>query len=102
VYPVLAGTSKRRRRGLRRTSVFFPYFAMDVSYGNANARRDLEPDGIEVPPIDSYFGRLVEYAQRAQWGRAPVSRAQAAADCFDSDHGEAGSKAAVAAGPAVH
>jgi thioester reductase-like protein len=106
VYPVLAGTSARRRRGLRRTRVFFPYFAMDVSYGNANARRDLEPDGIEVPPIDSYFGRLVEYAQRAEWGRAPVSRAQAAADCFDSAHGEAnrkaGSKTAAAAGPAVH
>jgi thioester reductase-like protein len=102
VYPVLAGTSARRRRGLRRTRVFFPYFAMDVSYGNANARRDLEPDGIEVPPIESYFGSLVKYAERAEWGRAPVSRAEAAADCFDSPDGDAGSKTAAAAGPTVH
>jgi nucleoside-diphosphate-sugar epimerase len=78
VYPVLAGTSRRRRRGLQRTRVFFPYFAMDVSYENANARRRLEPDGIAVPPIESYFGRLVDYADHAHWGRAPVTRAEAA------------------------
>ena len=82
MYPVLAGTSKRRRRGLQRTRVFFPYFAMDVSYGNENARRRLEPDGIAVPPIESYFGRLVDYADHAHWGRSPVTRAEAAA-CFD-------------------
>ena len=68
MYPVLAGTSKRRRRGLQRTRVFFPYFAMDVSYGNENARRRLEPDGIAVPPIESYFGRLVDYADHARVG----------------------------------
>jgi thioester reductase-like protein len=88
VYPVLAGTSARRRRGLQRTRVFFPYFAMDVSYENANARRDLEPEGIEVPSIESYFGRLVDYAELARWGREPVSRAEAAA-CFDPHHAEA-------------
>jgi long-chain acyl-CoA synthetase len=88
VYPVLAGTSPRRRRGLQRTRAFFPYFAMDVSYENTHARRDLEPAGIEVPPIESYFGRLVEYAQRARWGREPVSRAEAAA-CFDPQDAEA-------------
>jgi long-chain acyl-CoA synthetase len=79
VYPVLAGTSKRRRRGLQRTRVFFPYFAMDVSYENEHARRRLEPDGIAVPPIESYFGRLVDYAKEANWGRVPVTRAEAAA-----------------------
>jgi long-chain acyl-CoA synthetase len=77
VYPLLARSSKRRRQGLDRTRVFFPYFAMEVSYGNANARRDLEPEGIAVPPIETYFGRLVDYAKRAEWGRAPVSRAEA-------------------------
>ena len=97
VYPVLAGTSKRRRRGLQRTRVFFPYFAMDVSYGNEHARRRLEPDGIAVPPIDEYFGRLVDYATHAHWGRSPVTRAEAAA-CFDPAHGET----APVAGAAVH
>ena len=77
MYPVLVRTSDKLRQGLERTSVFFPYFAMEVSYGNPVARHRLEPVGIEVPPIESYFGQLVEYADRARWGRAPVSRAEA-------------------------
>lgn len=77
MYPVLVRTSARLRRGLERTQVFFPYFAMEVSYDNPRARDRLEPAGIEVPPIESYFGRLVGYADRAHWGRTPVSRAEA-------------------------
>ena len=77
VYPVLVRTSDRLRRGLERTRVFFPYFAMEVSYENGRARDRLEPAGIAVPPIESYFGQLVDYADRARWGRAPVSRAEA-------------------------
>jgi long-chain acyl-CoA synthetase len=77
MYPVLVRTSDRLRQGLERTSVFFPYFAMEVSYGNPQARNRLEPAGIEVPPIESYFGQLIDYANRARWGRAPVSRAEA-------------------------
>ena len=50
---------------------------MEVSYGNPHARHRLEPAGIEVPPIESYFGQLVDYADRAHWGRTPVSRAEA-------------------------
>jgi thioester reductase-like protein len=78
VYPVL-----RRRgsagRGLERSSVFFPYFAMDVRYRNERARQRLEPSGIKAPPIESYFDRLLNFAQAAEWGRRPVTRAQAAA-----------------------
>ena len=77
MYPVLVRTSDRMRQGLERTKVFFPYFAMEVSYDNPQARSRLEPAGIEVPPIESYFGQLIEYANRARWGRAPVSRAEA-------------------------
>jgi thioester reductase-like protein len=78
MYPVLVRSSDRLRRGLERTKVFFPYFAMEVSYENPHARSRLEPAGIEVPPIESYFGRLVDYADRAHWGRTPETRAQAA------------------------
>jgi thioester reductase-like protein len=78
VYPVL-----RRRgsagRGIEQSSVFFPYFAMDVTYQNERARRRLEPAGITAPPIESYFDRLLDFAQAAEWGRRPVTRAQAAA-----------------------
>ena len=77
MYPVLVRTSDRLRQGLERTKVFFPYFEMEVSYENPRARDRLEPAGIEVPPIESYFGQLVDYADRARWGRTPVSRAEA-------------------------
>jgi thioester reductase-like protein len=80
IYPVLRRRGSRRlRQGLARTEVFFPYFEMDVSYGNDVARSRLEPAGISVPPIESYFERLVGYASRASWGRSPLSRAQVAA-----------------------
>ena len=78
VYPVL-----RRRgsagRGLEQSSVFFPYFAMDVTYQNERARRRLEPVGIKAPPSESYFDRLLDFAQASEWGRRPVTRAEAAA-----------------------
>jgi long-chain acyl-CoA synthetase len=77
VYPILRRTSAKLRHGLDRTRVFFPYFAMDVSYSDRRARERLEPAGIGAPPIESYFGRLVEYAVNAQWGRRPVTRAAA-------------------------
>jgi thioester reductase-like protein len=78
VYPVLVRRGTRKvRLGLKRSRVFFPYFSMDVSYADDKARACLEPAGIRVPPIESYFGRLIDYAARAEWGRAPVSRAEA-------------------------
>jgi long-chain acyl-CoA synthetase len=76
-YPLLTRSSRRRRQGLERTKVFFPYFSMDVSYANRRARDRLEPAGIRVPPIETYFGRLLEYAARARWGRNPITRAEA-------------------------
>jgi thioester reductase-like protein len=77
IYPVL-----RRHSGvgpgLQRSSVFFPYFSMDVEYHNELARDRLEPAGITAPPIESYFDRLIDFAQASDWGRRPVTRAQAA------------------------
>jgi hypothetical protein len=76
VYPVLRRGSTGR--GLERSSVFFPYFSMDCRYRNDRARERLEPSGITAPPIESYFDRLLNFAQKAEWGRRPVTRAQAA------------------------
>ena len=78
VYPLLVRRSGERvRQGLERSRVFFPYFSMDVSYANERARGRLDQAGIQVPPIESYFGRLLDYATRASWGRSPLSRAEA-------------------------
>jgi thioester reductase-like protein len=79
IYPVLVrGGQERVRKGLERSKVFFPYFSMKVSYDDCHARQRLEPAGIRVPPIDAYFERLVGYANRAGWGRRPLTRAQCA------------------------
>jgi long-chain acyl-CoA synthetase len=77
VYPVLRRRG-RAGRGLERSSVFFPYFSMDVKYHNEQARDRLEPAGITAPPIESYFDRLLDFAQASEWGRRPVTRAEAA------------------------
>ncbi len=52
---------RRRYRGLRRMEVYFPYFAMRVRFDD----RRLGPG----PKVETYFHRLVRYAQRADWGR---------------------------------
>jgi thioester reductase-like protein len=77
IYPLLRRRGGRVRQGLDNNRVFFPYFAMDVTYDNTQARRRLEPAGIAAPPIDSYFDRLLEYAVVAEWGRSPLTRAEA-------------------------
>jgi len=77
VYPVLRGRGSVGR-GLERSSVFFPYFSMHVKYDNEQARHRLEPAGITAPPIESYFDRLLDFAQASEWGRRPVTRAEAA------------------------
>jgi long-chain acyl-CoA synthetase len=52
---------RRRYRALRRMEVYFPYFAMRVRFDD----RRLGPG----PKVETYFHRLVRYAQRADWGR---------------------------------
>jgi nucleoside-diphosphate-sugar epimerase len=53
---------RRKYSGLRRMEVYFPYFSMRVRFDD----RRLGP----APPVESYFHRLVDFAERARWGRA--------------------------------
>jgi hypothetical protein len=45
--------------------VYFPYFSMRVRFDD----RRLGP----APPVEGYFHRLLEFAQRARWGRAGIA-----------------------------
>ena len=54
---------RRKYRGLRRLEMYFPYFSMRVRFDD----RGLGPG----PAVEGYFHRLVEFAQRAGWGRVP-------------------------------
>ena len=60
--------SQARRRALRRSEAFFPYFEMAVRYDNTRTRERARP-AHRAPPLPSYFGRLIDYAQAAAWGR---------------------------------
>ena len=57
VHPLL----RRNRPGLRKMEVYFPYFSMRVRFDD----RKLGP----APPVEGYFGRLIQFAQAARWGR---------------------------------
>jgi long-chain acyl-CoA synthetase len=75
IHPVLVRRgSEARRRALRRSEVYFPYFCMRTRYDNSAAREELAPRGIEVPPLPAYFDRLLAFAQAADWGRRTMAR----------------------------
>lgn len=74
VHPVLLRTrDERRRKALRASEVFFPYFAMRVHYDTANARRS----GIVPPALPGYFTQLMDFAEAADWGKAQRARSTA-------------------------
>jgi thioester reductase-like protein len=77
VHPLLlrqAAPAQRRR--LERGEAFFPYFASRLRFDTAVTRRELEPRGIRVPRADAYLERLLEFAERANWGRRPLGRVE--------------------------
>jgi thioester reductase-like protein len=78
LHPLLVRTgSERRKRGLRQMEVFFPYLAMRVRYSDGATRRRLGRVGIAPGNVESYFERLIGFAQRAGWGKETISREQA-------------------------
>lgn len=75
IHPLLLRRgSEARRRALRRSEVYFPYFTMRTRYDNSAARDALATHGIEAPPLASYFDRLMSFAQAVDWGRRRVAR----------------------------
>jgi thioester reductase-like protein len=56
---------RRKYSGVRRMEVYFPYFSMRVRFDDSR----LGP----APPVEGYFHRLVEFAERARWGRAETA-----------------------------
>jgi long-chain acyl-CoA synthetase len=75
LHPVLVGISSgKRRRALRRSEIYFPYFCCDVRFDDVRARRALEPVALRTAPITQYFRRLADFAVGAEWGRVAVPR----------------------------
>jgi thioester reductase-like protein len=75
LHPLLVRTgSERRRRALRGSEAFFPYFSMSTRFDDAGTRAALRRTRIKAPPLPLYFDRLLDYALEAEWGRKPVPR----------------------------
>jgi thioester reductase-like protein len=76
VHPLLMRVidDERQLRALRRSEVFFPYFAAEVRYDDRRTRATLHHTGIEPSPLRDYFPRLVEFALAAEWGRHELPR----------------------------
>jgi thioester reductase-like protein len=78
IHPLLVRLRRGRPRdALKKSEVYFPYFSMRVRYDDRRARSHLEPAGIRVTPVESYFDRLADFATRSRWGKASLTRAQA-------------------------
>jgi long-chain acyl-CoA synthetase len=62
-----------QRRALDRARVYFPYFRMAMRFDDRWARTRLEPQGVVCHPLGSYFDVLMDYAERAEWGRSRLT-----------------------------
>ena len=56
--------------------MFVPYFRSRLMF---DARRGREL-GFRPPPLSQYFGTLMDYADRARWGKEPMTRWELAAE----------------------
>ena len=70
-----AGAAEELAARSEELAQYLPYFDMDVVFGDAHSRSVLGPAGIAPPPLRDYFGRLVDFAQDARWGKAQLARA---------------------------
>jgi thioester reductase-like protein len=76
--PLISRLQPSRRRFLRATETYLPYFAVAAVYDNARARAALAP-AIKPAPLPDYFDAIVDYALRARWGaERSLTRASAA------------------------
>jgi long-chain acyl-CoA synthetase len=76
--PLLGRVQPRRRRFLRATQAYLPYFAIAVTYDDTRARAALAP-AIAAAPLADYFDALMDYALLARWGLDAQPRCSAAA-----------------------
>jgi long-chain acyl-CoA synthetase len=60
-------------------AVYLPYFGIEATLGDERARAILGPLGLAPAPLPEYFTRILDYAERANWGKRELTRQAAAA-----------------------
>jgi len=64
---------------LQEADLYVPYFGIGATLDDTRARELLGPLGLVAPPLRDYFATLIEYAERARWGKRAITRQAAAA-----------------------
>ena len=59
---------------LQDTALYVPYFGIGATLDDTRARQLLQPLGLSVPPLRDYFAILIDYAERARWGKNVITR----------------------------
>lgn len=72
---IVASSSSR----LADAQLYAPYFGSGANLGDARAKELLGPLGLSAPLLRDYFPTLIEYAERARWGKTRITRQAAAA-----------------------
>ncbi len=75
--PPLVEVGRDLAVGGDQAALYAQYFDMQVEFDDARSRAEL---GFGPPPIESYFARLIEFAEAARWGKRAISRADARRD----------------------
>ena len=60
-------------------AVYLPYFGIEARLDDARAQAILGPLGIAPMPLPDYFTRILDYAERSNWGKRQLTRQAAAA-----------------------
>jgi thioester reductase-like protein len=60
-------------------AVYLPYFGIEAKLDDSRARALLGPLGLAPAPLTDYFTRIIDYAERTNWGKRQLTR-QAAAE----------------------
>jgi thioester reductase-like protein len=55
-------------------NVYLPYFDVRTSFTDARARAVLGPHDINAGALPDFFGVLMDYAERARWGKRAITR----------------------------
>ncbi|MEA2297399.1 MAG: hypothetical protein QOF77_335 [Solirubrobacteraceae bacterium] len=59
---------------IEEASAYLPYFDVATRFDDRRARGVLEPAGIATDDFEAYFPAIIDYAQRARWGKTPLTR----------------------------
>ncbi len=59
---------------IEEASAYLPYFDVATRFDDRRARSLLKPAGIATDDFEVYFPAIIDYAQRARWGKTPLTR----------------------------